>query len=237
MFALRNEAADQFWIDKLQHLRADRLVKGRILKRQGARIGADTVLSANVSVLHGCIVGARCLIHPSAVIGADGFGFAFNPEKPEHFKIPQTGIARIEDDVEIGACSCVDRATVGETVIGQGSKIDNLVQVAHNCTVGPMSILCAQVGLSGTSELGTGVVLGGQVGVAGHLRIGDLAKVGAQSGVMTDIDDGAEMMGSPVTPIKDHLRSVGVFQRLPELSREIRELRKRIETLEQESSR
>lgn len=201
---------------------------------EDARIGEDTVLSPNVAVMDRCIVGARCLLHPGAVIGADGFGFAFDPSVPEHVKIPQAGIARVEDDVEIGACTCVDRATTGETVIGRGTKIDNLVQVGHNCVVGPLSILCAQAGLSGTSVLGTGVVLAGQAGVAGHLRIGDRAKVGAQAGVMSDVDDGATVLGAPAMPHKDFLRSAALFARLPELHKELRELKRRLAALEKE---
>jgi UDP-3-O-[3-hydroxymyristoyl] glucosamine N-acyltransferase len=204
---------------------------------EGASIGADTVLSANVSVLDRCIVGARCLLHPGAVIGADGFGFALDLSVPAHVKIPQAGIVRVEDDVEIGACACVDRATTGETVIGRGSKLDNLVQVGHNSTVGPLSILCAQVGLSGTTELGQGVVLAGQVGVAGHLRIGDLAKVGAQAGVMSDVEDGAVVLGAPAMPSRDFMRSTAVFVKLPELQRELRELRKRLDALEKEKEK
>ncbi len=120
-----------------------------------ATIGDDTVLCANVAVLERCQVGARCLLHPSCVVGADGFGFAFDADGPEHVKIPQAGIVRVEDDVEIGACSCIDRATTGQTVIGRGAKLDNLVQIGHNCTVGPLPIACAQVGLSGTTEAAT----------------------------------------------------------------------------------
>lgn len=199
---------------------------------EGVTIGADTVLSANVAVLDGCLVGARCLFHPSVVIGADGFGFALDTSVPEHVKIPQTGIVRVEDDVEIGACSCVDRATTGQTVVGRGTKIDNLVQVGHNCTVGPLAILCAQVGLAGSSEVGTGVVLGGQAGVAGHLRLGDLAKIGPQSGVIADVEDGAVVMGSPSMPFRTYLQSSAVIQRLPQLQKELRDLRRRLEALE-----
>jgi UDP-3-O-[3-hydroxymyristoyl] glucosamine N-acyltransferase len=199
---------------------------------ESATVGADTVLSANVALMDRCTIGARCLVHPSAVIGADGFGFALDMSVPEHVKIPQAGIVRVEDDVEIGACTCVDRATTGETVIGRGSKLDNLVQVGHNSTVGPLSILCAQVGLSGTTELGMGVVLAGQVGVAGHLRIGDLAKVGAQAGVMTDIEDNQTHLGSPSMPSRDYMRSVAGFGRLPDLIKELRDVKRRLEALE-----
>jgi UDP-3-O-[3-hydroxymyristoyl] glucosamine N-acyltransferase len=202
-----------------------------------ARVGDDTVLSPNVAVMDRCVVGARCLLHAGAVVGADGFGFALDLSVPEHVKIPQAGIARLEDDVELGACTCVDRATTGETVIGHGTKIDNLVQVGHNSVVGPLSILCAQVGLSGTTTLGQGVVLAGQVGTAGHLHIGDLAKVGAQAGVMNDVEPGATVLGAPAMPHKDFLRSAALFAKLPELNRELRELKKRLEQLEKEKTR
>ncbi len=200
---------------------------------EGAQIGDDTVLGPNVCVLHGCSVGARCVLHASAVIGADGFGFAFDASGPAHVKIPQAGTVRVEDDVEIGACSCVDRATTGVTVIGHGSKIDNLVQVGHNSTVGPLSILCAQVGLSGTTELGQGVVLAGQVGVAGHLRIGNLAKVGAQAGVMTDIEDGAVFLGTPAQAKGEFLRLVAAQRRLPEVLKQLKALEQRLAALEE----
>jgi len=199
---------------------------------ENARIGAGTVLSANVAVMDGCVVGARCLLHPGAVIGADGFGFALDMSVPAHVKIPQTGIVRVEDDVEIGANSCVDRATTGETVIGHGTKIDNLVQVGHNSTVGPLSILCAQVGLSGTTELGQGVVLAGQVGVAGHLRIGDLAQIGAQAGVISDVDDGAVLLGAPAIPKGEFFRMMAVQRKLPALQKQLHDLQKRLDALE-----
>lgn len=201
-----------------------------------ATIGAGTVLSANVSVMDACVVGARCLVHPSAVIGADGFGFALDMSVPAHVKIPQAGIVRVGDDVEIGACACIDRATTGETVIGSGTKIDNLVQVGHNSTVGQLSILCAQVGLSGTTELGQGVVLAGQVGVAGHLRIGDLAKVGAQAGVMTEIPDGATFLGTPAMPNREFLRMTAVQMKLPELQKQLKDLEKRLAALEKDKT-
>jgi UDP-3-O-[3-hydroxymyristoyl] glucosamine N-acyltransferase len=201
-----------------------------------AVIGDDTVLKPNVSVMEDCVVGSRCLFHAGVVIGADGFGFAFDIAVPEHVKIPQVGIVRIGDDVEIGANSCIDRATTGETVIGPGTKIDNLVQVGHNSTVGKLSILCAQVGLSGSSNLGTGVILAGQVGVAGHLRIGDMAKVGAQAGVMSEVPDGETVLGAPAIPHMDFMRSAALFKKLPEMNREIKELKKQLAELLKEKN-
>lgn len=198
-----------------------------------ARIGDDTVLHPSVTVYDHCLVGKRCILHAGSVVGADGFGFAFDPKGPEHVKIPQGGIARLEDDVELGACSCVDRATVGETVIGAGTKIDNLVQVAHNVTVGPLSILCAQAGISGSTTLGPGVTLGGQAGVAGHLCIGAKAQIGAQAGVPQDVAEGAKLMGTPSMPMLGWYRSSAAFPKLPELVRELRGLKQRIDELEQ----
>jgi len=202
---------------------------------EGASIGEDCLLYPNVTVREHCQVGARVILHASCVVGADGFGFAFNPEGdngPEHYKVPQAGIVRIEDDVEVGACTTIDRATIGETVIGRGSKLDNLVQIAHNVKVGPLSLICAQAGVSGSAELGTGVVLAGQVGVVGHIRVGDLAKVGAQSGVAHDVEDGQVVSGSPAVPHREWLRMSAALGQLGDLLKEVRTLRRRVETLE-----
>ncbi|WP_257461161.1 UDP-3-O-(3-hydroxymyristoyl)glucosamine N-acyltransferase [Archangium lipolyticum] len=202
---------------------------------EGASIGEDSLLYPNVTVREHCQVGARVILHASCVVGADGFGFAFNPEGengPEHYKVPQAGIVRIEDDVEVGACTTIDRATIGETVIGRGSKLDNLVQIAHNVKVGPLSLICAQAGVSGSSELGTGVVLAGQVGVVGHIRVGDLAKVGAQSGVAHDVEDGQVVSGSPAMPHREWLRMSAALGQISDLLKEVRTLRRRVETLE-----
>lgn len=204
---------------------------------EGASVGEDCTLYPNVTVREGCVVGSRVILHASCVVGADGFGFAFNPEGehgPEHFKVPQAGIVRIEDDVEIGACTCIDRATLGETVVGRGTKVDNLVQIAHNVKVGPLSLLCAQAGIAGSSELGTGVILAGQVGVVGHIRVGDMARVGSQSGVAHDVEDGQTVSGSPAVPHKEWLRQSAALGQLGDLLKEVRALRRRVELLEKE---
>jgi UDP-3-O-[3-hydroxymyristoyl] glucosamine N-acyltransferase len=204
---------------------------------EGASVGEDSLLYPNVTVRERCQVGSRVILHASCVVGADGFGFAFDAEGangPEHYKIPQTGIVRIEDDVEVGACTCIDRATLGETVIGRGTKIDNLVQIAHNVKVGPLSLICAQAGVSGSAELGTGVVLAGQVGVVGHIRVGDMAKVGAQSGVAHDVEDGQVVSGSPAIPHREWLRASAAMGQLGDLLKEVRALRRRVEMLEKE---
>ncbi|PTL82359.1 UDP-3-O-(3-hydroxymyristoyl)glucosamine N-acyltransferase [Vitiosangium sp. GDMCC 1.1324] len=202
---------------------------------EGAGVGEDSLLYPNVTVREHCQVGARVILHASCVVGADGFGFAFNPEGesgPEHYKVPQAGIVRIEDDVEVGACTTIDRATIGETVIGRGSKIDNLVQIAHNVKVGPLSLICAQAGVSGSAELGMGVVLAGQVGVVGHIRVGDMAKVGAQSGVAHDVEDGQVVSGSPAVPHREWLRMSAALGQISDLLKEVRTLRRRVEMLE-----
>jgi UDP-3-O-[3-hydroxymyristoyl] glucosamine N-acyltransferase len=200
----------------------------------GARVGADSVLYPNATLREGCLLGERVVLHASAVVGADGFGFAFDVEAQAHVKVPQAGIVRIEDDVEVGAASCIDRATTGETVIGRGTKIDNLVQVAHNVRVGPLSLLCAQAGVSGSAELGTGVVLAGQVGVVGHIKIGDGARVVAQSGVVHDVPEGATLSGSPAVDLRAWLKQSAALPKVPELMREVRALRARLEALEKE---
>lgn len=201
-----------------------------------AQVGEGCTLWSGAVVRERCIVGNRVVLQPNCVIGSDGFGFAFDLEGdgkgPMHRKVPQAGIVRIEDDVEVGACTCIDRATLGETVIGRGTKIDNLVQVAHNVRVGPLSLLVAQCGISGSTELGQGVILAGQVGVVGHLKLGDGARVGAQSGVSRDLEAGETVSGAPAIPHRDWLRMVAALPRVADLVREVRKLEKRVEELE-----
>jgi UDP-3-O-[3-hydroxymyristoyl] glucosamine N-acyltransferase len=204
---------------------------------EGARLGADCVLWPNAVVRDGCVLGERVVLEPGCVVGSDGFGFAFDPEGaegsgPRHFKVPQTGSVVVEDDVELGANTCVDRATLGVTRIGRGTKIDNLVQVAHNVEIGPLSILVSQVGISGSSKLGAGVVAAGQVGIVGHLTIGDGAKLLAQSGITHDVPAGEMMLGSPARTRGLALRVEASLSRLPELVKRVRELEKRLEELE-----
>jgi UDP-3-O-[3-hydroxymyristoyl] glucosamine N-acyltransferase len=217
-------------------IRARTIVHSGVTIEAEARIGRDCLLYARAVVRERCVLGDRVILQPGAVVGSDGFGYAFDAQGsgrgPEHLKIPQMGIAVLEDDVELGANACVDRAALGETRVGHGTKIDNLVQVAHNVTIGPDSILCAQAGIAGSSDLGAGVILGGQAGVAGHLRLHDGAKLGAQSGVMDDIPAGEAWGGYPAHALKDWLRTAAAVRRLPESLKEIARLRKRIEELE-----
>ncbi len=202
----------------------------------GARLGADCLLWPNVVVREGCVLGSRVILQPGCVIGSDGFGFAFDPEGeggsgPRHFKVPQVGNVVIEDDVELGANACVDRATLGSTVVSRGVKVDNLVQIAHNVQVGPLSILVSQVGIAGSTKLGAGVIAAGQVGIIGHLHIGDGARLGAQAGVIGDVKPGATVLGSPAIDKGEHLRGQAAVRRVPELVKRVRELEKKVEKL------
>lgn len=187
----------------------------------GVKIGKDFFAHSHVSIRENCEVGDNVLLHNGVVIGSDGFGFA-KDDSGNWYKIPQTGHVVIEDNVEIQANSCVDRASLGETRIGRNTKIDNLSQVAHNCTIAENSMLCAQVGLAGSTEIGKNVILAGQVGVAGHCKIGDGVIVTAQSGTHGDIPAGSMVSGSPAFDHKQWLRSVTAFMKLPDLARAIR---------------
>ncbi|WP_445678414.1 UDP-3-O-(3-hydroxymyristoyl)glucosamine N-acyltransferase [Radicibacter daui] len=174
-------------------------------------IGAGTTVGANASLSH-CLIGARVEIHPGVRIGQRGFGFAMGAEG--HVVLPQVGRVIVEDDVEIGANSCIDRGAGPDTVIGRGAKIDNLVMIAHNVRVGPGAVLVAQVGVAGSSSIGAFAVLAGQVGVAGHLKVGNGAQIAAQSGIMRDVEAGESVMGSPAVPIKEHFRQLTALRML-----------------------
>jgi UDP-3-O-[3-hydroxymyristoyl] glucosamine N-acyltransferase len=191
---------------------------------RGAKIGDDFFAHSHVSVREHSRIGNRVLLQNGVVIGSDGFGFARQPDG-SWYKIRQAGITVIEDDVEVQAQSAVDRATIGQTHIGRGTKIDNFVQVGHASKVGEDTLLCGQVGLAGTTRVGNRCILAGQVGVAGHLTIGDGATLTAQSGVPNDIPAGATYSGYPAMDNLAWRKSVAVFNRLPEMQRELRELR------------
>ncbi|MBI3608017.1 MAG: UDP-3-O-(3-hydroxymyristoyl)glucosamine N-acyltransferase [Nitrospirae bacterium] len=197
-------------------------------------IGDDTVVYPNVTIREGSAIGRRVILHSGVVIGSDGFGFA--TRNGRHEKILQIGRVVIEDDVELGANVCVDRAALGVTLIKRGTKVDNLVQIAHNVVVGEDCLIVAQAGISGSSELGRGVVLAGQVGVVGHLRIGDGAIVGAQSGVASDLAGGQVVSGSPAIPHQTWLRVQATIPTLPEMRRALKRLEARVAELEQHSS-
>ena len=198
---------------------------------QGATIGKDCVIHSGVAVRERTVIGERVIIHNNSVIGCDGFGYAKDEEK-RWLKIPQTGRVVIEDDVEIGAGTTIDRASVGESRIGRGSKIDNLVQIGHSCTVGEDTLLCAQVGLAGSSHIGSRVILAGQAGVAGHLKIGDDVVLTAKSATSHDIPAGKVISGIPAFDNRDWLRSTAAFRRLGEMYRLLKDLERRLLNLE-----
>lgn len=202
---------------------------------QDARVGDDCLVYHNAVIRERCVVGNRVILQPGCVIGSDGFGYALDMvgegRGPRHFKVPQAGIVVVEDDVEIGANSCVDRATLGVTRIGRGAKIDNLCQIAHNVEIGPLSILASQVGISGSTKLGMGVVCWGQAGIVGHLTIGDRANIAAQSGIAHDVAPGERLAGSPAKPEVQWARNSAVFDRLTEMRRELRALRQEVDEL------
>lgn len=202
----------------------------------GAKVGPGTVLYDHVVIRHGCSVGARCIVHPGVVIGADGFGFAQNPspEGVEHIKIPQIGDVTVEDDVEIGANTCIDRGALGTTVIGRGSKIDNLVQVGHNVQMGRGAIVVAQSGIAGSTTLGKEVILGAQAGISGHLNIGDNALVHGQAGVMEDLKPGAVVVGAPAVDKREFFKSVVRTRKLGDFFNRVKKLEQRVPAAEDE---
>jgi len=193
---------------------------------RSVRIGKNCHLWPNVVINQNCILGNNVTIHANSTIGMDGFGYRMVAGR--HRKIPHIGIVVIEDDVEIGANSCVDRAKFGRTVVGQGTKIDNLVQIAHNVRIGQNCILAAQVGMAGSSELGNYVVFGGQVGVGDHVKVGDGVMAGARAALVHDVEPGAKVMGFPAQSFRDFYRGISLVRKLPEIVREIKQLRKQI---------
>ncbi len=196
----------------------------------GVTIGKDSTIHSGSVIRERTQIGERVVIHNNVVVGCDGFGYAKDEER-RWLKIPQTGRVVIEDDVEIGAGTTIDRASVGESRIGRGTKLDNLVQIGHSCTVGEDTLLCAQVGLAGSSHIGSRVILAGQAGVAGHLTIGDDVVITAKSATSHDVPSGKVISGIPAFDNKDWLRSTAAFRRLGEMQRKLRDLEKRLEEL------
>jgi len=197
---------------------------------EGVKIGDGSMINPNVTIYDGCQIGKNVTIHAGSVIGADGFGFAPNQEGYE--KIPQLGIVIIEDDVEIGANTCVDRSTMGQTIIHKGVKLDNLIQVAHNCEIGENTVMSAQVGMAGSTKIGSWCMVGGQAGFAGHIHVADRTMIGAQCGVISNTKgNGENLIGSPAMDPKDFFKAKALYRRLPEMYKEISALRKEIEEL------
>lgn len=201
---------------------------------RNASIGADAILYPGVAVREDCAVGDRVIIHCNSVIGSDGFGYARAGSK--YVKIPQRGTVKVSDDVEIGACVTVDRAALGSTVIGRGTKIDNLVQIAHNVTIGEDCAIVAQVGIAGSTVIGSRVQLAGQAGVNGHITIGDDVAAGAKAGVTSDVPSRTVVSGYPAVPHAEWLRAASLFSKLPEMKKKIAELEKRLDELEKKDS-
>ena len=193
---------------------------------EGVSIGNNCIIYPNVTIYHGCKVGNNCILHAGCVIGADGFGFAPTPAGYE--KIPQIGIVELEDDVEIGANTCVDRSTMGRTIIRKGVKLDNLIQVAHNVEIGNHTVISGQSGIAGSSKIGSWCMIGGQSGISGHLSLGNRVNMGAKTGVISNLKDEQNVMGYPAFDYKSFLRSSIIFRKLPEMSKELEELRKEI---------
>ncbi|MDH6358168.1 UDP-3-O-(3-hydroxymyristoyl)glucosamine N-acyltransferase [Parabacteroides sp. PF5-9] len=195
-------------------------------------IGDDTIIYPHVTIYENCFVGQKCILHAGAVIGADGFGFA--PEGEGYNKIPQLGNVIIEDRVEVGANTTIDRAVIDSTIIRQGVKLDNLVQIGHNVEVGENTVMAAQVGIAGSVKVGQHCMFGGQAGLAGHIQIADNAHIGAQAGVIGDIKGPASVLGAPAIDAKGFMRSSAVFNRLPDIYRTIGQLQREIEQLKKE---
>lgn len=199
---------------------------------ESVTIDDDSVIYPGVKVYYGCRIGKRCIIHAGAVIGSDGFGFAPDKNGVYH-KIEQVGIVVLEDDVEIGANTTIDRSTMGFTLISHGVKLDNLIQVAHNVTIGHDTVMASQVGIAGSTQIGSNCMFGGQVGVAGHISVGNNVVLGAQSGVAGNIPDNQRLIGSPTVPQMDFARQVAALRRLPDLLRRFDALEKDIKNNKQ----
>jgi UDP-3-O-[3-hydroxymyristoyl] glucosamine N-acyltransferase len=194
------------------------------------KIGDHTIIYPGVKIYQDCIIGNNVMIHAGTVIGSDGFGFVPQPDG-SFKKIPQIGNVVIEDNVEIGANTTIDRATMGSTIIKAGSKIDNLVQVAHNVEIGNSTVIAAQTGISGSVKIGKGVMIGGQTGIAGHIEIGDLVKIGAQSGISKSLEPGKSVWGSPAFDYSAVVRSLVIYRNLPEIEKRLRELEELVKQL------
>ena len=195
----------------------------------GAKIGNDNILYAHATVYHDCRIGNGCILHSGCVIGADGFGFA--PTAEGYEKIPQMGIVVIEDNVEIGANTCIDRATMGATTIHSGVKLDNLIQIAHNCEIGSHTAMAAQVAVAGTTKMGEWCICGGQAGISGHSTIGDRTTIGPQCGTMGSRKGGERLLGSPAMDAKEYIKAFAYMKRLPDMEKRIKELTKELEAL------
>lgn len=204
-----------------------------VMVGRNAKVGSNTEIYSNAVIYHDCRVGNRCILHAGCVIGADGFGF--QPTETGYEKIPQIGIAIIEDDVEIGANTCIDRAVMGATIVHSGVKLDNLVQIAHNDEIGSHTVMSAQVGIAGSTKVGEWCMFGGQVGIAGHANIANRVMVGAQAGIPNDVKkEGAALQGSPAIEVRNFWKSSAIVKNLPEMWAEMNQMRKEIKMLKEQ---
>jgi len=193
-------------------------------------VGDSAIIYPHATVYDDCVIGTRCILQAGAVIGSDGFGFA--PDGGEYTKIPQLGNVILEDEVEIGANTTIDRAVMGSTVIRRGVKLDNLIMIAHNVEVGEHTVMAAQTGIAGSTKIGRNCMFGGQVGLVGHLKIGDEVKLGAQSGVLRNIEKPGAYMGTPAPqPLREHYKTIALINKLPEMAQKIQQLQKEIDEL------
>lgn len=199
---------------------------------EGASVGSDCIIYNNVTIYHDCKVGNRCILHAGSVVGSDGFGFA--PGANGYDKIPQIGIAILEDDVELGANTCIDRATMGATIVKRGVKLDNLVQVAHNVVIDEHTVMAAQCGIAGSTKVGSWCMVGGQTGISGHIQVGDRVKVGGHSAIAGSVKSDKAVMGYPAFEHAQFARASVIFKKLPEMYREMNALKQELESLKQQ---
>ncbi len=208
------------------------IIEANVSIGDGATVGDNCLLYNGVTIYHDCKVGNRCILHAGSVVGSDGFGFA--PGANGYDKIPQIGIAILEDDVEIGANTCIDRATMGATIIKRGVKLDNMVQIAHNVVIDEHTVMAAQCGVAGSTKVGSWCMVGGQTGISGHIKIGNQVKVGGHSAIANSVKDGKAVMGYPAFDHSQFARASVVFKKLPEMYREMDTLKKELESLKQQ---
>lgn len=208
------------------------IIEANVSIGDGATVGDNCLLYNGVTIYHDCRVGNRCILHAGSVVGSDGFGFA--PGANGYDKIPQIGIAILEDDVEIGANTCIDRATMGATIIKRGVKLDNMVQIAHNVVIDEHTVMAAQCGVAGSTKVGSWCMVGGQTGISGHIKIGNQVKVGGHSAIANSVKDGKAVMGYPAFDHSQFARASVVIKKLPEMYREMDTLKKELESLKQQ---
>jgi UDP-3-O-[3-hydroxymyristoyl] glucosamine N-acyltransferase len=221
-------------ISKGVELYGDCIIYDQVYIGNNVKIGSGSIIYPGVKIYHDCIIGENCVIHANAVIGADGFGFS-RGDNGEHTKIPQIGNVVIEDNIEIGSCTVVDRATMGSTIIRNGVKLDNLIQVGHNAEIGSNTVIAAQTGIGGSTKIGKKCMVGGQVGFVGHIQVADNTLIQAQSGVASNVTKAnSKLYGYPAIDYQQYLRAFAYFKKLPEIVHSIREIEKRIDKYENE---